>query len=68
MDPLQKRDPSSIVNILYGVFHDWMPQGPLMIASVILLILFPIFSKFRRNAIVLMSVMFFSNRRCLSIM
>ena len=56
MEPFQKKNPISIVNILYGVFHDWMPLGPLMMASLITLILFPILSKCRRNTIVLLSV------------
>ena len=40
----------------YGVLHDWMPHVPLTIASVILLILFPFFSKNRRNTLVLLTV------------
>jgi hypothetical protein len=59
MEPFQKKASISAVNILYGIFHDWMPFGPFMIASLIALILFPIFSKLRRNAIVLLSVFFF---------
>ena len=42
--------------ILYGIFHDWVPHAPLMIASVILLILFPIVSKYRKNATILLAV------------
>ena len=44
--------------IMYGVLHDWAPHVPLTIASVILLILFPIFSKFRKNAFLLLGVIF----------
>jgi uncharacterized membrane protein len=47
--------PSAFWSLFYGILHDWVPHLPLMIASVILLILFPILSKFRKNAIVLLS-------------
>jgi hypothetical protein len=56
MDPLHTESPGSFGYILYGVLHDWVPYAPLMIVSVILLILFPIFSKPRKNALVLLSV------------
>ncbi|MBM4309257.1 MAG: hypothetical protein FJ123_21225 [Deltaproteobacteria bacterium] len=47
--------PDPLWNIFYGILHDWVPHIPLMIASVALLILFPVFSKFRKNALVLIS-------------
>jgi uncharacterized membrane protein len=47
---------SSFWSILYGIFHDWVPHIPLMIVSAILLILFPVFSKNRKNALVLLSI------------
>ena len=50
------QDPLSFWSILYGVFHDWVPYAPLMITSMILLILFPFFSKNKRNTLVLLSV------------
>jgi hypothetical protein len=53
---LSRQDIGSFSNILYGVLHDWAPHAPLMIASVILFILFPFSSKFRKNALVLLSV------------
>ncbi len=56
MDPLQAKVPLSFENILYGIFHDWVPYGPLIIISVILLIILPIFSKFRKNAFILIAV------------
>ena len=56
MDPSHTEDPGSFWYIMYGILHDWVPHAPLMVASVILLILFPFFSKFRKNAIVLMAV------------
>src|SRR4030042_5979352 len=59
MDPLHTESPGSFGYILYGVLHDWVPHAPLMIVSVILLILFPIFSKFSKNVLILLSVFAF---------
>jgi len=56
MDPLHSESPGPFWYILYGILHDWVPYAPLMIVSVILLILFPIFSKFRKNALVLLTI------------
>lgn len=56
MDPFTTESSSPLHYMLYGVFHDWVPFAPLMIISAILLILFPIFSNPRRNAIVLLAV------------
>jgi hypothetical protein len=56
MDPLHTESPGSFGYVLYGVLHDWVPHAPLMIVSVILLILFPIFSKFRKNVLILLAV------------
>jgi uncharacterized membrane protein len=56
MDPSHTENPGSFWSMMYGIFHDWVPHAPLMVASVILLILFPFFSKFRKNAIVLLTV------------
>ncbi len=56
MDPLHTENPGSFGYILYGVLHDWVPHAPLMIVSALLLILFPIFSKFRKNALILFAV------------
>jgi hypothetical protein len=36
--------------------NDWVPYAPLVVASLILLILFTFFSKFRKNALVLLGV------------
>jgi hypothetical protein len=41
---------------MYGIFHDWLPHLPLMVTSIILLMLFPFFSKNRRNALILLAV------------
>jgi hypothetical protein len=51
------QNPLSFWNILYGVFHDWVLNVPLMITAMILLILFLFFSKYKRNALVLLSVL-----------
>ena len=48
----------SLRDIIGGIFNDWVPFAPLTIISVILLILFPIFSKIRKNAIILLTVVF----------
>ena len=56
MDLFHREDPGSFRSILYGIFHDWVPRAPLMIISVILLILYPIFSKFRKNAFVFLAI------------
>jgi hypothetical protein len=56
MDPLQTESPGSLWYILYGVLHDWVPHAPLMIVSVILFLLFPVFSKHKTNALILMLV------------
>jgi len=56
MDPFHTESPGSFGYILYGVLHDWVPHAPLMIVSMIVLILFPVFSKDRKNALILLSV------------
>lgn len=56
MDPRFSQGLSSFLSLLYGVLHDWVPHTPLMIVSVILLILSPIFSKFRKNAFILLAI------------
>jgi hypothetical protein len=56
MDPFHTEDPGPLWEIMYGIFHDWLPHVPLMVISMILLILFPFFSKNKRNALVLLAV------------
>ena len=56
MDPFHTESTGSFGYILYGLLHDWVPHAPLLIVSVILLILFLMFSKFRKNALVLLAV------------
>jgi len=57
MDPSQGDVLMSFGNILYGIFHDWTPLGPLMIASGLALVLSLIFSRCRKNATVLLAVL-----------
>jgi hypothetical protein len=59
MDPLRLESPGSFGYIIYGVLHDWVPYAPLTIASALLLILFPILSKSRRSASVLLATIAF---------
>jgi uncharacterized membrane protein len=56
MDSFQAKFLISFWEILYGVLHDWVPHIPLMIVSVILLILLPVFSKNWRNPLVLLGL------------
>jgi hypothetical protein len=56
MDPLHTESPGSFGYILYGILNDWVPHAPLMIVSVLLLIFLPIFSKFRKNSLILLLV------------
>ena len=42
--------------MMHGIFHDWVPYAPLMITSIILLILYPFFSKNKKNALILLSL------------
>jgi hypothetical protein len=50
------QEPLSFWSIQYGILHDWLPQTPLIITSMIILILFVFLSKNRNNAIVLLAV------------
>jgi hypothetical protein len=57
MDPYQVRAPIFIGDILYGILHDWAPHLPLLIASALLLAIFPFVSKNRNNSLILLSVL-----------
>jgi uncharacterized membrane protein len=54
MHPIEEKVIVSFWGILYGIFHDWVPYAPLMIASALVLVLFPFFSKDRKNALILL--------------
>jgi hypothetical protein len=56
MDPFTLQDIGSFSAILHGILNDWVPQLPLMVISIISLILFPFFSKNRRNDFILLGV------------
>ncbi len=56
MDIVFKEDLGSLWSIFVGIFNDWAPHTPLMITSAILLILFPIFSKNKKNAFILLAL------------
>ena len=56
MDPFHTEDPGPLWEIMYGIFHDWLPHFPLRVTSIILLMLLPFFSKNRRNALILLAV------------
>ena len=47
----------SFFEIIYNIIQDWAPHVPLTILSFILLILFPIFSRLKRNALLLLAVL-----------
>ena len=59
MHLLEEESTTSLWHILYGALNDWAPHAPLMIISIILLIFFPIFKKFRRNAFILLATIVF---------
>ncbi len=56
MHPLHTEGAGSFIIIFYGILHDWVPHAPLTIISVVLLILFPFFSKKKINALILLAV------------
>jgi len=56
MDPFHTESPGSFWYILDGILHDWVPHTPLMVVTVILLILFLVFSKNRRDAFALLAI------------
>ncbi len=50
------QEPILLWHIPYNIFHDWCPQVPLTVSSILIFILFVYFSKNKRNAIVLLSI------------
>jgi hypothetical protein len=57
--PYHTEDPGPLTNILYGLIHDWAMFPILLIISVILLLLFPLFSTTKKNALVLLCLLIF---------
>jgi len=43
--------------LFYGMLNDWSPHAPLMIISGVLLVLFPILSRYGSNALVLLALL-----------
>jgi 4-amino-4-deoxy-L-arabinose transferase-like glycosyltransferase len=58
-DLFHTESPVAFWSILSSVFHDWVPYRPLMIISIILLALFPLLSKHKKNAFILLAFFFF---------
>jgi len=56
MDPLTIQDIGSLWNLIQVILNDWVPHTPLTIASLILLILFPLFSKNKANSLILIAL------------
>jgi hypothetical protein len=56
MNPFHLEGTGSFLSILYWILNDWVPHIPLMISSVLSLILFPFFSKSKKNALVMLAV------------
>jgi hypothetical protein len=55
MDPLHG-NPGPFPKIISGVIQDWVSPSPLTVTSIILFIVLPVFSKFRKNALILLGV------------
>jgi len=56
MDLFHGEAARSLGAIFYGIFHDWAPHPPLLIISIMLMLLYPIFSKRRENALILLTI------------
>ncbi len=53
--PFEPQSVLSFWSILYGILHDWLVHIPLIVISIILFVLFPIFSRDKKNAFVLIT-------------
>jgi hypothetical protein len=58
MEPYQEKLVHSFWEVLYWMFHDWTVHLPLMISSIILLALLLVWSKYKKNAGVLLVMIF----------
>ena len=56
MDPLTIQHIDSFSTIVYNILNDWVPYTPLTVASLVLLILFPLFSKNKVNGFILLAL------------
>jgi hypothetical protein len=59
MDPYQIRASIFLGDIVLGVLHDWAPHLPLLVASVLVLALFPFVSRNTKNSLILLAILFF---------
>jgi hypothetical protein len=48
----------SLKQIVLNILNDWVPVAPLTVISILLLFLFPIFSQNRKNALLLLTLIF----------
>jgi hypothetical protein len=55
LDVSSVQKPDSFWNVFYGVMTDWTLYAPLLISSIILLILLPLFLKNKKNGFILLS-------------
>jgi len=54
--PFHVEGTGSLLTIFYLIFNDWTPYLPLMISSFLLMILFPFFSKTKKDALILFAL------------
>jgi len=59
MDPFHSEGTGSLFSILAGIFYDWISNLPLVIISIFFLIIFLIISEIKKNAIILLGMIFF---------
>jgi len=57
MDPLTVQDIGSFLSIAHGILSDWVPHAPLMVPSLFLFILLPLFSRNKKNALILWAIL-----------
>jgi hypothetical protein len=56
IDPFASQDLGPFSAMISGILNDWVPHLPLIVISIVLLIVFPFFSKNRNNAFILLGV------------
>jgi hypothetical protein len=58
MEPFHTEGTGSFASMIYWILRDWSSHASLVIASTILFVLFPFFSKSKKNAIILLGIIF----------
>jgi hypothetical protein len=58
MNPLDKEATGSFASMIYWMLRDWSSHTSLVIVSTILFVLLPFFSKSKKNAILLLAILF----------